>query len=152
MCVCATTPLARGTAAPLLYWPGHVKQGQARGGSPNPGITYFAPRKEAASWWPRSPQPCLASLCPPHSYLPVSPAGKIDKQWGREQLVQSLKVCFRFLHLRMEVRTPRPCPEHLNQHFWGWRPEIGILARLPRDSKIKAGIPKSRQEWVIHVG
>lgn len=49
----------------------------------------------------------------------------------------------------IQVCIPRPCPEHLNQHFWGWHPEIGILARLPRDSEIKAGL---KFGWVIHAG
>lgn len=85
----------------------------------------------------------------PHTCHPVSPAGKIGKRWGREELVQSVAVCFRLLHLLTEVCTPRPCPEHLNQPFWGWHPEISILARLPRDSKIKAGLTFG---WVVHVG
>ena len=45
VCVCATTP----PGTDLLAWT-HKAGGEGGEGSPNPGITYLTPGKEAASW------------------------------------------------------------------------------------------------------
>lgn len=50
------------------------------------------------------------------------------------------RVCFRILLLLIEAQPPRPCPDLLHEHPWGWRPGTGISHRLPRDSEIKPGL------------
>lgn len=47
------------------------------------------------------------------------------------------------------MQAPRPCPDLLNQHLWGWHPGIGLVDRLPKDFEIEPGL---NFEWVIHVG
>ena len=56
----------------------------------------------------------------------------------------------RVLSLLVEMQIPRPCPDLLNEHLWGWRPGTpGSFDGLPRDPEIEAGLNVG---WVVHVG